>query len=173
MSTDDGTATYRDGRALMRFERRLRHPAERVWRALTDPAELSAWLADADLEPRAGGKFELRWLNAGDDGERAVARGTVSAFDPPRLLELDSDIHGRLRWELTPTPEGTLLVFTSDNRMPPEYLARTLAGWHVHLDYLADALEGRRVDWARWTTEGWQVHHDRYAERLGQAAPDA
>ncbi|MGP4028182.1 SgcJ/EcaC family oxidoreductase [Actinomadura sp. 3N407] len=161
----DGTAAHRDGRTLLRFERRLRHPPERVWRALTDPAELSAWLADAVLEPAAGGKFELRWLNAGDDPP--VARGTVTAFDPPRLLELDSDIHGRLRWELTPVPEGTRLVFTSDVELPGDYLIQTLAGWHLHLDYLEEALDGARVDWANWTAARWQVHHDRYAARLG------
>lgn len=163
----DGTATHRDGRTLLRFERRLRHPPERVWRALTDPAELSAWLAEAVLEPAVGGKFELRWLNAGDAADETIARGTVTAFDPPRLLELDSDIHGRLRWELAPAPEGTHLVFTSDVELPGEYLVQTLAGWHVHLDYLAEALDGARVDWANWTTDRWQVHHDRYAERLG------
>lgn len=172
MSTDDrapapdGAVTRRDGRTLLRFERRLRHPPERVWRALTDPAELSAWLAEADLEPVAGGKFELRWLNAGD-AEPVVARGTVTAFDPPRLLELDSDVHGRLRWELAPAPEGTHLVFTSDVDLPGEYLPQTLAGWHLHLDYLEEALDGARVDWANWTTARWQVHHDRYAARLG------
>ncbi|MFI0487408.1 SgcJ/EcaC family oxidoreductase [Actinomadura sp. 9N215] len=163
----DGTAVHRDGRTLLRFERRLRHPPERVWRALTDPAELSAWLADADLEPAVGGKFELRWLNAADPAERPVARGSVTAFDPPRLLELDSDIHGRLRWELAAAPEGTHLVFTSDVRLPGEYLVQTMAGWHVHLDYLEEALDGARVDWANWTTGRWQVHHDRYAARLG------
>ncbi|WP_243711518.1 SgcJ/EcaC family oxidoreductase [Actinomadura sp. KC216] len=165
--TPDGTATHRGGRTLLRFERRLRHPPERVWRALTDPAELSAWLADADLEPAAGGTFELRWLNAADPAEQAVARGTVTAFDPPRLLELDSDLHGRLRWELSPAPEGTHLVFTSDVVLPGEYLVQTMAGWHVHLDYLDESLDGARVDWANWTTARWQAHHDRYAARLG------
>ncbi|MFC5751338.1 SgcJ/EcaC family oxidoreductase [Actinomadura rugatobispora] len=165
----DGTATVREGRALLRFERRLSHPAERVWRALTDPGEISAWLAEAQLEPRVGSRFQLRWLNAGDQ-EPAVARGTVTAFDPPRLLELDSDIHGTLRWELVPLPgppPATLLVFTSDLEAPEEFIPQTLAGWHVHLDYLEKALEGARVDWPNWTTDRWQVHHDRYAESLG------
>lgn len=161
-----GTAARRDGRVLLRLERRLRHPPERVWRALTDPAELSAWLAAADLEPAAGGGFELRWLNTGD-AEPAVARGTITAFDPPRLLELDSDLHGVLRFELAPAPGGTHLVFTGDVEVPEEFVLRVLAGWHVHLDYLDGALGGARVDWANWTTARWQVHHDRYAALLG------
>jgi uncharacterized protein (TIGR02246 family) len=58
-------------------------------------------------------------------------------------------------------------VFTSDLETPEEYIPQTLAGWHVHLDLLEEALEGGRVDWADWTTDRWQVHHDRYAENLG------
>jgi uncharacterized protein (TIGR02246 family) len=178
MSTEhqDGTMTRRDGRALLRFERSLRHPPERVWKALTDPAEISAWLARADLDPRPGGAFELRWLNTGEQGEAAVARGTVTAFDPPRVLEMDSDVHGRLRWELTPLPgppepaAGTWLVFTSDLELPEEYGAQTMAGWHVHLDYLEEALDGARVDWANWSTGRWKIHHDRYAGALGVPA---
>ena len=29
--------------SVLRYERRLAHPRERVWRALTDDAELAAW----------------------------------------------------------------------------------------------------------------------------------
>jgi hypothetical protein len=42
-----------------------------------------------------------------------------------------------------------------------------LAGWHIHLDHLADGLAGRAQDWQRWTEEQlprWQ-DHDRYASR--------
>jgi hypothetical protein len=44
-----------------------------------------------------------------------------------------------------------------------------LAGWHIHLDHLADALEGRAQDWPRWMDEQlprWQEHHERYAARV-------
>jgi hypothetical protein len=45
-----------------------------------------------------------------------------------------------------------------------------LAGWHIHLDHLADALDGRPVDWSSWSEDQrpkWQEIHDRYAARLG------
>ena len=95
----DGTLERRDDHQVLRFERRLDHPVERVWRALTEPDELAAWLALAELELTEGGRVVLTWQNTDPDGNTAVARGTVSALDPPRLLELDTDIHGRLRWE--------------------------------------------------------------------------
>ena len=39
----DGTVTTTaDGRAVLRFERRLNHPVERGWQAVSTPAELEA-----------------------------------------------------------------------------------------------------------------------------------
>ncbi len=38
--TDLGTHIEYDGRPAVRFERTFRHPVERVWRAISDPAEL-------------------------------------------------------------------------------------------------------------------------------------
>jgi uncharacterized protein YndB with AHSA1/START domain len=162
----DGTLQRRDGEHVLRFERRLSHPIDRVWAALTQPAGLVGWLAEADVDLREGGRIELRWLNHDDAGNSAVARGTVTALDPPRLLEYDTDIHGRLRWELRPDDDGCLLVFTVTTPAPDEYLALVMAGWHIHLEHLADALDGRPVDWPRWDAEHrpeWQAHHDRYA----------
>ena len=41
--TRDGTLEERDGRFVLRFERRLPHPPEEVWRALTEPDRMAAW----------------------------------------------------------------------------------------------------------------------------------
>jgi len=42
----DGTVeTGPDGSTQVHFVRRLPHPVERVWQALTDPAELRRWWA--------------------------------------------------------------------------------------------------------------------------------
>ena len=93
----DGTLETSGGRDVLRYERRLSHPVERVWRAITQPEEIVHWLGEVELEPVEGGTVVLRWLNT---PEETVARGTVTAFDPPRALELDTDVHGVLRWEL-------------------------------------------------------------------------
>jgi uncharacterized protein YndB with AHSA1/START domain len=167
MMSADGTVIRKDGRTLVRYERSLRHAPERVWQALTDPKELSGWLAEADFEQAEGGRVELRWLNTDDEGNSAVARGTVTAFDPPRLLELDTDIHGRLRWELSPeSTGGCALVFIADiSHVPSDFKLKVLAGWHVHLDFLVEALDGRRVDWPNWPRDRWRKIHDGYAAK--------
>ena len=45
------TATQQtvDGRPALRFERRLKHSVERVWRAVTEPAELARWFVVAEV----------------------------------------------------------------------------------------------------------------------------
>jgi uncharacterized protein YndB with AHSA1/START domain len=162
----DGTLETRDGRHVMRYERRLAQPVERVWAALTEPRELRGWLADADIELVEGGRVQLRWLNTDDQGNRAVADGTVTALDPPRLLELDTDPHGTLRWELREADGGTALTFTVSVPAPNEGVDLARAGWHIHLEHLADALDGRPVDWSAWDAEHkprWQEHYERYA----------
>jgi uncharacterized protein YndB with AHSA1/START domain len=164
----EGTLERRDEHQVIRVERRLAHPVKRVWRAITEPDEIAAWLALAELELEEGGRVVLTWQNTDDDGNTAVARGTVSALDPPRLLELDTDIHGRLRWELEAADDGTALTFTAEVELPADFETEVIAGWHIHLDHLEEVLDGGTIDWPNWDREHrpeWERIHERYAAR--------
>lgn len=66
MSTDSRTAvadgvleTRDDGKHVVRFERHLAHPIERVWAALTEPDELVGWWGEAEVELVEGGQFTI------------------------------------------------------------------------------------------------------------------
>ena len=156
MSTDLGTVRETERGMEARWERHVPHPPEKVWSALTEPGRLREWLADADIDLREGGAIELRWLNSD-----AVLRGRITRLDEGRLLEYEGEPHGLLRWELSGEGDGTLLVFT--NRIPgPSYPDVALAGWHVHLDMLDDALDGRPTDWANWPVDRWKELHVAY-----------
>jgi uncharacterized protein YndB with AHSA1/START domain len=172
MTTADGTLEKRDdGRAVIRFERRLGHPVERVWRAITEPGEMIGWWGDAEVELREGGRFDVRWLNTDEEGNSAHMHGTIAELDPPRLLRVSGDIHGELRFELEPAGEGeTLLRFTSTLELPEEFRTRVLAGWHTHLDALAKVLDGGSVDLENIQREGWEEAHAAYVERDGAPA---
>jgi uncharacterized protein YndB with AHSA1/START domain len=149
----DGTLEKRGDLRVIRFERRLDHPVERVWRALTEPEQIEAWLARAELEPVEGGSVVLTWQNTDDEGNTAVARGTVTRLEPPRVVEFDTDIHGRLRWELAPDGDATVLTFTAEVELPPDYELEVLAGWHIHLDHLEEVLAGGTIDWPNWSRD--------------------
>jgi uncharacterized protein YndB with AHSA1/START domain len=161
----DGVLEARDGRQVVRFQRRLAHPIERVWAALTDPAELIGWLGDAEVELVEGGNFTVCWLNADEQGNRAVYHGTIARLEPPRLLEVSGDIHGVLRWELRPEAGGTLLSFSSTLELPEHFRTRVLAGWHYHLEALADALDGQPADLASLSNGRWSRIHEGYLAR--------
>jgi len=163
---NEGTLETRpDGRSHLRFERRIGHPVDRVWAALTEPDRIRQWLASADeLDLREGGAVVLRWLNTDDEGNTAIARGTVSVVDPPRVLEFDTDIHGVLRWELEPEGDGTILTFSSTLELPDEFRSKVLAGWHWHLDALERALDGETADLVE--LPGWQDVHDAYVSAV-------
>ena len=162
MMSDLGTATMLGDRTQIRFERRYGHPIEHVWAAITKPEDAIAWWGKLDVDLTPGGKFIVEWQNTDDEGNRAIMHGVISELDPPRLLEIEGDIHGTLRFELTPEHDGTKLVFTSTLALPDEFRTKVLAGWHFHLDALGDALDGEYIDWPQWPYERWERIHTRY-----------
>jgi uncharacterized protein YndB with AHSA1/START domain len=165
MNADGTVERTEDGRYVISFERRLPHPVARVWDALTRPEELIRWWGDADVELTEGGRFAVRWLNTDDEGNRAAMEATIAKLEPERLLVLDGDIHGRLRWELTPAGEATLLSFRSTVELEPEFLTKVPAGWHFHLDALAEHLEGGSTDLVE--IPNWEPIHEAYVAALG------
>src|SRR5262252_4016976 len=76
--------------------RELRHSPEKVWQALTDPAQLKEWAPfDADRNLGKVGPVKLSTV-----GTPQVAETTVSRVEPGKLLEFAWG--GNLRWELEP-----------------------------------------------------------------------
>ncbi|MEH0985282.1 SRPBCC family protein [Micromonospora sp. CPCC 205556] len=162
------TAEADGDRWALLFVRELRHTPERVWAALTDPARLREWapfLADRDLGTPGAAVLTLV------DGDALAAQpATVRRAEPPQLLEYTwgGDL---LRWELTPSGEGTRLTLrhTLADRAT---LPMVAAGWHLCLDVADLLLAGDPVGPIRGAEAkdfGWAELRDAYAERLGDA----
>ena len=164
----DGTVETHGDSHILRFERHLPHPIEQVWAAITEPEQLVAWLGEADVEPSKGGHIQLRWLNTDEHGNSAVMNATITQFEPPHLLEYAGDIHGVLRFELREEAAGCVLTFSSTLSAPNPRLSETLAGWHVHLDFLTEALDGQAVDWPAWPFDRWASHYKRYCQKKSE-----
>lgn len=133
-----------DGRTFVRFQRHLPYSVEAVWAALTEQDQLEAWFPGVRFERQQGGSFEI-WFGGDCEGPSHVS-GIVEAFDPPAVLQL-----GTIRWVLTATDSGCLLVFSDvlvfqPARRDGEIANSVLGGWHNSLDMLEDALAGRVVD---------------------------
>ncbi len=161
----DGVLATEGGRQVVRFQRHLAHPIERVWAALTEPDELLGWWGEAEIELVEGGRFTMRWLNADDNGDRVVMHATITRLQPPHLLETEGAPHGVLRWELRPDAGGTVLTFSSTLDLPEEYRTSVLAGWHYHLDALAETLDGHSMDLVDLPNDRWERLHGQYLAR--------
>jgi uncharacterized protein YndB with AHSA1/START domain len=133
-----GTYAEIENRPALRFERRIAHPIEDVWRAVTDPEELAHWFPAAVTidELRAGAP--LRFAFPGD--AFPPSDGEITDCEPPRRFAFDwGEEH--LSFELEPIAEGTRLRFTHV-LSARDQAARDAAGWHICLDKLEERLQG-------------------------------
>ena len=85
------------------LQRTLDAPVERVWRALTDPAALTAWFwperfdPSVEVELRVGGRYRIAGPGAG-----IAAGGEYVTVDPPRRLVFT--------WRWDGDPDETLVT---------------------------------------------------------------
>ena len=154
------------GRATLRFERELRHAQDRVWRAITDPAELRAWFpAEVIYDQRAGAPMQFDFGGA-HDIDAWPGRGPRVGPAARLRVPVGEDT---LRFELAPAAAGTRLVFTHAFDHEPGKPARDAAGWEACFEAF-DAL----LDGASKTPGGgdWSGHHERYLARFGDLTID-
>jgi uncharacterized protein YndB with AHSA1/START domain len=86
-------------------EREILFPAEKIWRALTQPHLIQEWLMKNDFKPVVDHRFHLR----ADWGEVACQ---VLAVEPHKKLSYTWAAYGLesvVTWTLTPTSKGTHL----------------------------------------------------------------
>ena len=164
MTTATGTLSPAGDRWQLRFTRELAHPAEKVWRAITEPEHLEAWFPDTlvgRLEPGAALRFET-----GMEGIEPFD-GEVLAMEPPALLELRWGTD-HLRFEIAPRGDGACTLTLTDTFDEQGKAARDGAGWHVCLDKLEHDLDGTRPGWE--DGDHWRDVHPRYVADLGPEA---
>ena len=145
--------------------RELRHPPEKVWRALTDPAHLREWapfVADGSLD--AVGSVNLTWVGTQNTVETRVTRA-----DPPNLLE-----YGDMRWELESFGSGTRLTLW--HSIDRRFISMGAAGWHVCIDVLDSWIGGTPIGRIAGSDAmkfaGWQRLNAEYAAQFGVKAPN-
>lgn len=146
--------------------RELRHPPEKVWLALTDPAQVREWapfVVDGNLD-RVGATVQLTWV-----GNPTPIPTTVTRADAPRALE-----YGEIRWELEAFGGGTRLTLWS--AIDRRFISMGAAGWHIAFDVLDHLLSGTPigrlagVDAMKFAA--WQRLNAEYAEQFGVKAPN-
>jgi predicted 3-demethylubiquinone-9 3-methyltransferase (glyoxalase superfamily)/uncharacterized protein YndB with AHSA1/START domain len=159
-----------EGRTVLRFERVLRHPPERVWSALTDVDDLCHWHPSPfEFERHAGGAVAYE-----PPAGAAFGPGVVRTYEPPRVLAHTWG-EDELCWELEPCREGTRLVLTHtfEDRLKA---ARDAAGWELCFRGLVALLaappdrgDAEPLPGAGALTAGWDELNSVYQQRFGIA----
>jgi uncharacterized protein YndB with AHSA1/START domain len=142
----------------LKFELRLSHPIEIVWKAITDPEEIFRWLPDYKgvFDGHKGGTIDL--VNT-VSGSRVT--GDILVWDLHRVFEYEWHIspnqmfsHGEpesvVRWELEQDGDSdTLLITVTHSLLTKSTALRLAPGWHAYLNRL-EAILNNQVppDWA-------------------------
>src|SRR3954463_7720627 len=151
--------------------RQLRHSPEKVWQALTDPAQLREWApfdTDGSLDT-VGATVNLTTVGA---PKAYVSQTRVTRAEAPRVLQYnwgDKDV----RWELEAAAGGGTRL-TLWHNIDRGFISMGAAGWHICLDVLDHLLGGsaigRMVGMDVMKFEGWQRLNAEYAAQFGSSS---
>jgi uncharacterized protein YndB with AHSA1/START domain len=144
--------------------RELRHSPDKIWKALTDPAQLREWApfeADRSLAT-TGTTVKLTTVGAPMVSETKVMRA-----EPNKILEYNWG-GGDVRWELEPRGNGTRLTLWAN--IDRRYIAMGAAGWHICIDVMDHLLSGdpigRIAGPETMKFDGWQRLNAEYAKQF-------
>jgi uncharacterized protein YndB with AHSA1/START domain/DNA-binding transcriptional ArsR family regulator len=145
VSWSAGTAPVADGTAV--FEVFIKTTPERLWAAITDPAERAKY--SFGVETHSGWK-EGDAYTASVPGVMDIASGENLTVDPPRLLvqtfdalwsdAVRSQPTTRVTWEIEPVGTSCRLTVTHD-QLPAGASAELYGGWPMILSGLKTLLE--------------------------------
>jgi uncharacterized protein YndB with AHSA1/START domain len=165
-----GADVRKDGdRWTLILVRELRHPPAKVWKALTEPAQLREWAPfDADRDLGTIGPAKLSTVGTPTP---QVSDTRIKRAEPPKLIEYSwggNDI----RWELEPFGNGTRLTLW--HNIDRGFVSMGAAGWHICFDVLDRFLAKKpigRIVGGEAMRFGWSRLNIEYAEQFGIEAP--
>jgi len=157
----DAYATVTEANTLT-IQRLLPAPVERVWAYLTDSDLRRRWLAAGEMKLEAGAPFAFTWRNdelTDPPGQRPEGMSVEHRMEsritevwPPHHIAFTWDGTGDVSIDLEARGGSTLLTLV--HRSIPARSTRlgVSAGWHAHLDVLADRVEDRTPAsfWDSW-----------------------
>lgn len=119
-------------------EREVPYPAEKIWRALTQPHLIEEWLMKNNFRPDRGHRFNLT-------ADWGAVDCQVQAVEPNKSLSYTwdtKDLKSVVTWTLTPTSAGTRLRMEQAGFRPDQqpYYRGATVGWPRFLSALEQVL---------------------------------
>jgi uncharacterized protein YndB with AHSA1/START domain len=150
--------------------RELRHSPQKVWEALTDPAQLREW-APFEADRSMGTVGRLHLTTVGTPAPQ-VSETKVTRADAPKLLEYNWGTQ-EIRWELEALDSGTRLTIW--HKIDRRFISMGAAGWHICFDVLDQLLSGTpigRIVGPEAMKFGWPRLNAEYATQFGVETPN-
>ena len=159
----------------LQFERLLPGSIEQVWEFITDADKRGEWFCKGSSSHEPGKEIEFIFYNSQlgepshptpdkyeEYGEGFVSKAVIIKSEKPNLFVLEW--HGIVTFQLDDEGGKVRLTLTHEKlNDSKETRVGTLAGWHGHLDILADLLNDRVPE------SFWPAHmelEDEYAARV-------
>jgi uncharacterized protein YndB with AHSA1/START domain len=151
----------------LRFERKSKHSAERLWRAITEPGEVGHWMNyPARIELRVGGDYCVDFSRTSDGS----LDGVIVRLEPARKLAYAWGL-SVVEWTLEPDGEGCRYTMVHAGLRRDLANEELVAGWHLFLDDFAGHLEGAHPSTTRARDSELRFSYkERLDEVLGPAA---
>jgi uncharacterized protein YndB with AHSA1/START domain len=123
----------------VKFERLLPFSVDVVWDAITNPDKLAIWFTDVEMDFVSGGKMSIRFR----DEKRTESFGKIIRIDAPNIFEYlwEDEL---ATWQLFNEGKSSCKLIFTYSKLPDNYAVSVSAGWHVILDQLEEALNGKK-----------------------------
>ncbi len=148
----------------VRYDRNSKHSAERLWRAITEPAEVTAWMQyPARIDLRVGGEYFVDFAKTNS----GALEGIIVAVEPNRLLRYAWNT-SIVEWTIRPSAGGCTHSFLQTglaDRGPGE--EGLVAGWHAWWDDLDLYLDEKPLP-ALSERDAWRALGERYKPLLAE-----
>jgi uncharacterized protein YndB with AHSA1/START domain len=147
----NGFISTEGNHATLTFKRRLQHPIETVWAAITDAEQRAHWLGVTAIDGRVGGTIETIAEGPPISRKQRTVEGRILVWNPPRIFEHEWNQllveKSVVRYELVADGDSTILTFT--HRGLSVSNARGYGpGTHAYLDRLEAHLNAADLpDW--------------------------
>ncbi len=150
-TTSKGTIIVEGKYGTIKFERRLKHPKEMVWKAITDQKEIFRWLPDykGTFDGYKSGTIDLLNVVSGSH-----VTGKVLVFDlyhifehewhiSPNQMFPEGEPESFIRWDLKPNGDSDTLLIVTHNHLTKSTALTFAPGWHAYLDRLEAILDNQ------------------------------
>jgi uncharacterized protein YndB with AHSA1/START domain len=161
-TTSKGTIVIEEMYGTIKFERRLKHPKEMVWKVISDQADIFRWLPDykGTFEGYSNGKIDLLNTVSGSH-----VTGNVLVCNLYRIFEYEWHIapnqmfpkgepESVIRWDLKQDGKSETLLTVTHSNLTKSTALTFAPGWHAYLDRLEAVLDNQvPPNWAHRVAE--------------------